>query len=257
MKEKPELLSLNIPASDKPRIVIIGGGFGSINIIKLLNRRDFQLVLLDRYNYHTFQPLLYQVATAGLEPDSVAGSLRQIIKKNKNFHFRMLKVNSIDTDRKTISSSAGDLTYDFLIIANGSRINYYGNDSIAEHAFPLKQIPHALDLRSHIFQQFEKQEILRHKNMKKKHMTFVVVGAGPTGVELCGALAELKRHVLPKDYPELELDDMQICLIEAQDRVLPSMSPQSGEKAEQYLRKLGVRILLNCQTEELMAMRSS
>lgn len=249
MINNPEKFSLNIPASDKPRIVVIGGGFGGINVIKRLKSSDFQMVLLDRYNYHTFQPLLYQVATAGLEPDSIAGPLRKVIKKDSDFYFRMIKVKAIDPDRKILQTSAGKLSYDYLVIATGSRINYYGHDGIAEHAFPIKQIPHALDLRSHIFQQFEKQEMLQDDRLKKMHMTFVVVGAGPTGVEVCGALAELKRHVLPKDYPELKMSDMQIYLIEALDRVLPSMSHQSGEKVHQYLERLNIEIILNCMTK--------
>jgi NADH:ubiquinone reductase (H+-translocating) len=245
-----EMTSLNIPASDKPRIVIAGGGFGGINLLKRLNRRRFQIVLIDRYNFHTFQPLLYQVATAGLEPDSVLGPLRKIIKIKDEVYFRMLKIESIDPDNKTIQTSSGILSFDYFVLATGSEINYFNNKDIAKHAFPMKQITHALDLRSHIFQQFEKLEILNHKNREKKHMTFVVVGAGPTGVEVCGALAELKHHVLPKDYPGLDLNNMQIYLVEGLDKVLPSMSPQSGEKAKKYLEKMGINIILNCMTKD-------
>lgn len=241
-------LSINIPDTDKPRIVIIGGGFGGIRMVKHLDNNLYQVVLLDRYNYHTFQPLLYQVATAGLEPDSIAGPLRKITKHYKNTYFRMLKVNHIDPENKTLQTSAGELSYDYLVVATGARINYFGNSSIAEYGFPVKQVTHALDLRSHIFQMFEKSEFLTSEKEKERMMTFVVVGAGPTGVEVCGALAELKNNVLPKDYPQLDLNSMKIYLIEGEDRVIPAMSDKSGKKAKKYLEKMGVNIMLNCRT---------
>lgn len=248
MEENNQIYTLNIPKSEKPRIVIIGGGFGGINLLNRLNSNKFQLVLLDRYNYHTFQPLLYQVATAGLEPDSIAGPLRKVIKRKKNVFFRMLKVNSVNPKENTIQTSAGSLHYDFLVIATGARMNYFNNKSISEHAFPLKQVTHALDLRSHIFQQFEKLEILSKKRPDDEYMNFVIVGGGPTGVEVAGALAELKHHVLPKDYPELDIEKVKIFLVEGRERVLPAMSVKSGQKAKKYLENAGVHILLNCLT---------
>jgi len=242
-------VSLNIPKSSKPRLVIIGGGFGGINLLKKLNTNRFQVVVFDRYNYHTFQPLLYQVATAGLEPDSVAGPLRKIINRKENVHFRMLKVNSIKPENDEITTEAGNLNYDFLVIATGAKINFFGNHDIAKNAFPLKQITHALDLRSHIFQQFEEMEIMSNDKKIKKYSTFVVVGAGPTGVEVCGALSELKNHVLKKDHPELDIQKMKIYLIEGMDRVLPSMSENTSRKAHKYLEDMGVEVILNCMTE--------
>lgn len=250
MTNQEHLFSINIPDTKKSRIVIIGGGFGGIQLLKNLKSEHFQIVLLDRYNYHTFQPLLYQVATAGLEPDSIAGPLRKVINRKPDTHFRMLKVNRIDPERKTLDTSAGSLNYDYLVIATGSQINYFGNKNIAKHAFPVKQVTHALDLRSHIFQQFEKAEIITNKEEQKKLMTFVVVGAGPTGVEVCGSLAELKNKVLPKDYPRLDISNMEIHLIEGLDRVLPSMSEKSGSKAHQYLKKMGVNVVLSCMTND-------
>jgi NADH:ubiquinone reductase (H+-translocating) len=242
------LLSVNIPETDKPRVVIIGGGFGGIRMVRHLDNELYQVVLLDRYNYHTFQPLLYQVATAGLEPDSIAGPLRKVTKHYKNTYFRMLKVNRIDPENKTLKTSAGTLHYDYLIVATGARINYFGNKSIAEHGFPVKQVTHALDLRSHIFQQFEKSEFITDEKEKERLMTFVVVGAGPTGVEVCGALAELKNNVLPKDYPQQDMNSMRIFLIEGENRVIPAMSDKSGNTARKYLEKMGVEIILNCRT---------
>ena len=239
-----QIFSINVPKSDKPRIVIVGGGFGGIHLLKKINHSDNQVVLIDRYNYHTFQPLLYQVATAGLEPDSVAGPLRKILKKNKEIYFRMLKVDGINTKKKLVKTTAGNLEYDYLVMATGAEINFFNNKNIAKNSFPLKQITHALDLRSHIFQQFEKIEILNKSERKKRQMTFVVVGAGPTGVEVCGALAELKKYVLPTDFPEQNIDNIQIYLVEGEDRVLPGMSQKSGEKARQYLEKMGVNVVL-------------
>lgn len=244
-----QLFTLNIPDTDKPRIVILGGGFGGINLIKKLPG-IFQIVLLDRYNYHTFQPLLYQVATAGLEPDSVAGPLRKIINKRKNVFFRMLSATSISAEDKIIYTKAGSLKYDYLVIATGAKVNYFNNADISKHSFPLKQVTHALDLRSHIFQQFEKLEVLHNTKDKDAYLTFVIVGAGPTGVEISGALAELKAHVLPKDYPDLDMKNVKIYLIEGLDRVLPGMSEQSGKKAQSYLEKMEVKVILNCLTKD-------
>lgn len=250
MKNQENFFSVNIPDSEKPRVVIVGGGFGGIRVTTHLDPSKFQVVLLDRYNYHTFQPLLYQVATAGLEPDSIAGPLRKITKKNKDTYFRMLKVNRVNPVKKILDTTAGPLHYDFLVVSTGAQINFFGNESIAEHAFPLKQVTHALDLRSHIFQQFEKSEIVTSEEEKKRLMTFVIVGAGPTGVEVCGALAELKNNVLPKDYPQLDVSSMQIHLVEGLKRVLPAMSEKSGTKARQYLEKMGVNIHLETLTSE-------
>ncbi|NJK98388.1 MAG: FAD-dependent oxidoreductase [Bacteroidales bacterium] len=242
------LFSLNIPDSKKPRIVILGGGFGGINMVKKLCD-DFQVVLLDRYNYHTFQPLLYQVATAGLEPDSIAGPLRKIMAKKNNFYFRMLSAVSVSPENNTIATTIGELAYDYLVIATGAKVNFFNNHSISEHAFPLKQVTHALDLRSHIFQQFERLQVLKNNHQKAALLNFVVVGAGPTGVEVCGALAELKSHVLQRDYPELNINNVKIHLIEGLDRVLPGMSEKSGKMAYKYLRKSGTDVKLNCLTE--------
>lgn len=250
MNKKDNLFSLNIPESSRPRLVVIGGGFGGLNLVKKIRTKDFQVVIFDRYNYHTFQPLLYQVATAGLEPDSVTGPLRKVIKKNKELYFRMLKVSSVDPEKKIVKTPAGELSFDYLVIATGSRINFFNNQGIAENAFPLKQITHALDLRSHIFQQFEKIEISNDEKLTREMLNFVVVGAGPTGVELCGALSELKYHVLPKDYPELDLSRMNIYLVEGLKRVLPAMSERSSKKVHNYLEKMGVKILLETMTKD-------
>jgi NADH:ubiquinone reductase (H+-translocating) len=236
---------VNVPFTEKPRIVIIGGGFGGIELAKKLKSDKIQVVMVDRHNYHTFQPLLYQVATAGLEPDSIAGPLRKIIANDTGFYFRMAQVEKIDPINSCIHTNIGRLHYDFLVIACGSKTNYFGNEGVFKNAFPLKQIPQALDLRSQILQNFEKAVISRDAEQTKRLLTFVIVGGGPTGVELAGALGELKKHVLPKDYPDLDIDQMEIYLVEGLSRLLPSMSEYAGNKAYKYLEEFGIRIKLN------------
>lgn len=238
-------LSIFIPESSKPRVVIIGGGFAGIKLAKGLTQKHFQTVMLDRHNYHTFQPLLYQVATAGLEPDSIAGPLRKTLDDQEDFYFRMAKVTRINPAAKTISTLVGDLSYDYLVLATGTLTNFFGNDGLRDLSFPIKQIPQALDLRSHMLQNFEKAVMTkRNESEMEGLMNFVIVGGGPTGVEVAGALSELKRNVLPDDYPELDFSKMHIYLVEGLDRLLNGMTVKSGEKAVKYLKKFGVEILL-------------
>jgi NADH dehydrogenase len=234
-----------IPESDKPRVVIIGGGFGGIQMVKNLRRKRFQVVLIDRHNYHTFQPLLYQVATAGLEPDSIAEPLRKALENDRDFFFRMAALERIEPESRIIHTNIGYLEYDFLIIASGSVTNYFGNEEIKKNTFPLKQIPQALDLRSHILQNFEKAVLLKETDHQLQFMNFVIVGGGPTGVEIAGALGELKKSVLPKDYPELDLSKMKIILIEGKDNLLVGMDSSLGEKAIKYLKKFDVEVKLD------------
>jgi NADH:ubiquinone reductase (H+-translocating) len=243
-------LALNIPDTTKPRVVIIGGGFGGINLAKQLPGKDFQVVMFDRNNYHGFWPLLYQVASAGLEPDAIAEPLRKMFDESyEDFYFRLVRVSKINPATKTISTLIGDLKYDYLIIATGSKTNYFGNEQIKKYAFPLKQIPDALNLRSQFLQSFEQANIIRDEEVRQSLLTFVVVGAGPTGVEMSGALAELRKHVLPGDYPGLDVSKMKIYLVEGLDRVLPPMSPQASHKTQQYLEKLGIIIKLKTLVE--------
>lgn len=238
-----------IPHTDHPRIIIIGGGFAGVKLVKRLKKLPVQIVLFDRNNYHTFQPLLYQVATAGLEPDSIADPLRKQLEPSPNFYFRMAEVHRIDGERHKIITEIGEVSYDYLVIATGSRTNFFGNDSIMQNAFPLKQIPQALDLRSHILQNFEAATIAEDHMEKKSRMNIVVVGGGPTGVEVAGALGELKKSILPKDYPELDFDKMSIILLEASSRLLSSMSGKSSERALRYLKKFHVEVYLNTSVE--------
>ena len=238
----PSNNTLNIPTLDVPRVVIIGGGFAGLKLARNLNSDDIQTVLLDENNYHTFQPLMYQVATAGLEPDSIAYPLRKTLKKKKRTHIRMTKVENIDFVQQKVITTIGDIRYDYLVIATGAKTNYFGNQNIEKHAMPMKSLTETLDLRSLILQNFEKALTQNAEEEKDSFMNFMIVGGGPTGVELAGALSELKQHVLPKDYPDLDIRRMQIHLIEAGPKLLGAMSKEASENAEKYLRKLGVNV---------------
>ena len=235
---------MNVPETRAPRIIVIGGGFAGISFIKKLRNEKVQVVLFDRHNYHTFQPLLYQVSTAGLEPDSIAYPLRKIFRKNHDFHFRMAEVVKIDAQNNTIHTSIGNLHFDYLVIATGTRTNFFGNDSIAQNSMPMKTVPQALNIRSLMLQNIEKADITANETERKRLLNFVIAGAGPTGVELAGALAEFRKGILEHDYPELEEEDMHVHLIEGQDRVLPPMSKEASKKAQKFLEKLGVQIHL-------------
>ncbi|MEJ8756388.1 NAD(P)/FAD-dependent oxidoreductase [Pontibacter sp. H259] len=244
-------LSLNIPDTRKPRVIIIGGGFGGINLAKKLRGKNFQVVMFDKQNYHGFWPLLYQVATAGLEPDAIAEPLRKLFSSDdyEDFFFRLVRVTNVNPVTKTVSTLIGDLKYDFLVIATGTKTNYFGNDQIKKFSFPLKRIPDALNLRSQMLQCFEQANMTSDPELRQSLMNFVVVGGGPTGVELAGALAEMKKHVLPYDYPGMDISKMNIYLVEGMDRLLPPMSPEASEKTLKYLTELGVIIKLGTVVE--------
>ncbi|MBT8267538.1 MAG: NAD(P)/FAD-dependent oxidoreductase [Bacteroidia bacterium] len=240
---------MNIPNSKYPRIIIVGGGFAGVNLAKTLANKPFQIVLLDQHNYHTFQPLLYQVSSAGLEPDSIAYPLRKIIKNHKHSFFRMAEVERIISEENKIVTSIGPLTYDHLVIATGTKTNFFGNKSIEVHSMPMKKVPQALDIRSLILQNLEAATIAESKTERQSFLDFVIVGGGPTGVELAGAIAELKNHIVPRDYPDLDASDMSIHLIEGSSRLLANMSENASHKAKQFLIELGVQIHLSVQVK--------
>ena len=231
--------------------MVVGGGFAGIEFIKELDTRQYQVVLLDRHNYHTFQPLLYQVATAGLEPDSIAEPLRKVFKNTPNFLFRVANVERVDTNTNCVRTDIGTIKYDFLVVATGTRTNYFGNDAIREATLPLKQIPHALDMRSHMLQTFEAALMETDPLKKEALLSFAIVGGGPTGVELAGSLSELRSHVLPNDYPELDFKQMKIHLIEGTGRVLNGMSDYAGKRALKDLQKFGVDVMLNALVDKV------
>lgn len=235
---------LDVPDLNIPRIIIVGGGFGGIELAKKLRKADVQVVMLDKNNYHTFQPLLYQVATAGLEPDSIAFPLRKIFKQQGNFYFRMAKAERILPQSNTLVTNIGNIHYDYLVLATGSATNYFGMQDFTTHSLPMKSIPEALNLRSVILQNFEKALLTDNLNERESLMNFVIVGGGPTGVEMAGAMGELKKHVLPNDYPELDFRRMRIHLVEAGNRLLGAMSDQSSQKALDFLKAFDIHVWL-------------
>ncbi len=241
---------MNIPRSSFPRIVIIGGGFAGISLAKQLRKQEVQVVLLDKHNYHTFQPLLYQVSTGGLEPDSIAYPIRKVLKDYANFFFRLADVMQIDTKNNKVITDIGELTFDYLVIATGSKTNYFGNKQIEKHSMAMKTIPQSLNLRSLILENFEQALLTSDLHERNALMNFVIVGAGPTGVELAGALAEIKKGILPKDYPDLDIRQVQINLVQGCDRVLDAMSEKASAKAEDFLEKLGVHIWKNIRVTD-------
>ncbi|HET8754353.1 MAG TPA: NAD(P)/FAD-dependent oxidoreductase [Salinimicrobium sp.] len=241
---------MNIPDSNFPRIVIIGGGFAGISLSRNLLNEKFQVVLLDRVNYHTFQPLLYQVSTSGLEPDSIAYPLRKITRDSKEGYFRLAEVDSISPEINTIHTSIGNIVYDYLVIATGSKTNFFGNKSIEENAMWMKTIPQALNIRSLLLENLEQAVITEDKEKRKALLNFVIAGAGPTGVELSGAIAEVRNFIVPKDYRDLDPNEIEIHLVEGMGRVLPPMSEHASKKAQRFLENLGVNIHLNVMVKK-------
>src|SRR5687768_6530327 len=239
-------LSLNVPRPLKPRVVVIGGGFAGVNLVKNLSKKKFQIVLLDRQNYNGFWPLLYQVATAGLEPDSIAEPLRKMFGDGyEDFHFRLVRVTGVNPATRTITTLLGDLTYDYLVIATGTKSNYFGNEWIKQFAFPLKRMRHALDLRSQLLQAFEQANMTNDEDIRQGLLNIVIAGGGPTGVELAGALAEMRKHILHRDYPGVDFTKMNIYVVEGLNRLLPLMSQESSKRTHRYLLDLGIVVKLN------------
>ena len=233
----------------RKRVLIVGSGFGGIEIGRRLDSRKYEVLVLDRQNYLTFQPLLYQVATGGLEPDSVAYPLRKIFRRRQNVTFRVADVDKVEPAINSVHTSIGILPYDILVLATGSKTNHFGMKEIQENSLSLKTVTDALDMRSFILQNFESALLSRDAEEKKSLMNFIVAGAGPTGVEIAGALAELRNHVLPNDYPELDLSLMNITLVDAADKVLNVMSEYASRNAHKQLEQLGIRILTGVKLE--------
>ncbi len=238
-------MSFNLPQSNKKRVVIVGGGFGGLKLANKLSNSDFQVVLIDRNNYHQFPPLIYQVASAGVESSSISFPFRKIFQRRKNFYFRMAEVRTLFPEYKILQTSIGKIKYDYLVLAAGTTTNFYGNKHIEEEAMPMKSVSEAMGLRNALLDNFERALTCADEQERQELLNIVIVGGGATGVEIAGALSEMKKYVLPKDYPDMPASLMHIYLIEAGPRLLPSMSPKSSEHVEQYLREMGVNIVLN------------
>ena len=244
------MTSPNIPDSPFPRLVILGGGFAGINLVKSLRKKPFQVVLINRNNYHFFQPLLYQVATAGLEASSIAFPLRGLLSHKENFIFRLAEVKQINTDQNSIETTVGQIRYDYLVIATGSTSNYFGNPHIEELALGMKSLYEAIGLRNFGLQGLEHALLLPGKQEKEELLNVVIVGGGPTGVELAGAFAEFRKTIFSKDYPELSPELMTIYLVEGHSRLLPNMSEKVSAFTLKSLTKMGVMVRLNIKVND-------
>jgi NADH dehydrogenase len=233
---------MDTPKREVPRVVIIGGGFGGIQLAKSLKKAPVKVMMLDKHNYHTFQPLLYQVAMGAIPADSIGFPLRRIFTDQDNFRFFLADVKKINPESNTVTTDIGDIDYDYLVIATGSNTNFFGNKEIEHFSMPMKNIPEALNLRSLILQNLEKALVTKTYNEREALMTFVVVGGGPTGVELSGALAEMRQLILMKDYHGLKKQHMKVYLVEGKDKLLAAMSSTASIKAKQYLSEKSVTI---------------
>ena len=230
------------------KIVIAGGGFGGLRLARLLNNRPgYDVVLIERFNYHQFQPLFYQVATAGLDASNISFPLRKVFQKSKNVRIRLATILQVDTQQKLVITDRGNISYDLLVVATGAGTNFFGNQSLAEHALSMKTTVEALQIRHRLMENFELAVTETDPAKLSRLMNIVIVGGGPTGVEVSGAIADMKKYVLPKDYPELDFSRMNIYLVEGTERVLAAMSRGSSGRALRYLNKLGVRVLTNSQ----------
>ena len=244
-------MPLNIPQTNQKRVIIIGAGFGGLQLAQsLADKDDFQVVLIDKNNYHQFQPLFYQVATAGIEPSAISFPLRLAFHNHPNIHVRVASVTKIISESNTIETNLGDISYDFLVMAIGADTNFFGNQNIAEKALPMKSVGEALGLRNRLLESFEKALVSDNQEDRVGLLNIVVVGGGPTGVELSGTLAEMKKHVLPKDYPELDFELMQIYIVESGTELLGPMSKNAQTKSKEYLEQLGVNVMLNSRVSD-------
>ncbi len=237
-------MSFNLPKTQQKRVVIVGGGFGGLKLANKLRHSDYQVVLIDRNNYHQFPPLIYQIAAAGIEPSSISFPFRKMFQQRKNFFFRMAQVRSIFPKEKIIQTSIGKVHYDYLVLAAGATTNYFGNKNVEEEAMPMKNVSEAMGLRNALLDNFERALTCATDQERQELLNVVIVGGGATGVEIAGAISEMKNFVLPKDYPDLPTSLMHIYLIEAGPRLLPAFSPSSSAKVERYLRGMGVNVEL-------------
>lgn len=235
-------MSINIQRNQKKRVVIIGGGLGGLRLAEDLYGSGMQVVLIDKNNFHQFPPLIYQIASAGIDPSSISFPFRQIFRKRKDFYFRMAEARMVDTDKKILQTSIGKIDYDYLVLAAGATTNFFGNKNIEEWAIPMKTVPEAMGLRNALLSNFERALTCATEEERQELLNVVIVGGGATGVEIAGALAEMRRYVIPYDYPDMDSSLMHIYLIEAGDRLLAGLSQESSQKAYEFLKSMGVDI---------------
>ena len=233
-----------IKRGERKRVVVIGGGLGGLRLVKALRKSEFQVVLIDKNNYHQFPPLIYQVSSAGLEPSNISFPFRRSLQDREDFFFRMGEVKSIDGKEKALQTTFGTVHYDYLVIAAGATTNFFGNENIEKNALPMKTVTEAMKLRNTLLENLEKAEVTTDELELQELMTVVVVGGGPSGVEIAGAMAEMKRVVVPHDYPDLDSKKIQIILVNSGDRLLKSMDEASSARAERDLRGMGVNVML-------------
>ena len=240
----------NIKRNEQRRVVVVGGGLGGLKLVSSLRDTDFQVVLVDKNNYNQFPPLIYQVASAGLEPSNISFPFRRLFQGWKNFFFRMAEVQHIDTEEKAIKTSIGTIHYDDLVLAAGATTNFFGNKNIEASALPMKSVSESMRLRNTILQNLERAETEDNEARKQALMNIAIVGGGPSGVEIAGVLAEMKQTILPRDYPDLDTSCMHIYLINATPRLLGAMSERSSREAERALKELGVEVMTNCMVTD-------
>lgn len=230
------------------KVVIAGGGFGGLRLArKLNNKKGIEVLLVDRFNYHQFQPLFYQVATAGLDASNISFPLRKVFQKSTNVRLRLADIQKVDVDRKVLLTDIGEIKYDKLVIATGAGTNFFGNKELESNAFSMKSTVEALQIRHRLMENLEQATVEKDPIEIERLMNIVVVGGGPTGVELSGAIAEMRNYVLPKDYPELDFSKMNIYLLEGFGKILGAMSEKSSAQALTYLKRLGVTVLTDTQ----------
>ena len=233
------------------KIIIVGGGFGGLKLArKLNNKKGVEILLIDKFNYRQFQPLFYQVATAGLDASNISFPLRKAFQNSKNIRIRITDLKEIVAAENKIITGTGEEQYDILVLATGADTNFFGNQQLEEHAFPMKSTVEALQLRYKLVQNFEDALTTKNQEELQRLMNIVVVGGGPTGVEISGALAEMKKYVLPKDYPELDFSKMNIFLLEGTQKTLAHMSEASSDRSKKYLEKLGVKVMTGSHVKD-------
>ena len=235
-------MSINIQRNQKKRVVIVGGGLGGLRLAEDLYGSGMQVVLIDKNNFHQFPPLIYQIASAGIDPSSISFPFRQIFRKRKDFYFRMAEARMVDTEKKILQTSIGKIDYDYLVMAAGATTNFFGNKNIEEWAIPMKTVPEAMGLRNALLSNFERALTCATEEERQELLNVVIVGGGATGVEIASALSEMKRYVIPYDYPDMDSSLMHIYLIEAGDRLLAGLSQESSQKAYEFLKSMGVDI---------------